>query len=80
MARNTVRIGGDAHGPVVAGNDNKVEMRQDTPSEAAEGAGAPTQNNTAKDHGTVFSVMNGELHLHHDHDRRDHGRAPESSS
>lgn len=26
----------------------------------------PAQHNTAQDHGTVFTVMNGDLHVHHD--------------
>ncbi|MFG2721829.1 hypothetical protein ACGFW5_26615 [Streptomyces sp. NPDC048416] len=80
MARNSIRIGGSASGPVVAGNDNRVEVRHSppapdtptTPTPAAAAAAAvaeesgPTQTNTAKDHGTVYTVMNGELHVHHD--------------
>ncbi|MFF8989831.1 hypothetical protein ACF09H_07735 [Streptomyces sp. NPDC014983] len=65
MSRHSVRIGGDASGPVVAGNDNRVEVHQDGPGADPEAAG-PTQNNTAEGHGTVFTVMNGDLHVHHE--------------
>ncbi|QHC29490.1 MULTISPECIES: hypothetical protein [unclassified Streptomyces] len=65
MSRDSIRIGGDAFGPVVAGNDNRVEVRQAAPEAGREAAG-PVQNNTAKDHGTVYTVMTGDLHVHHD--------------
>jgi hypothetical protein len=65
MPRNTIRIGGNASGPVVAGNDNRVEVRQAAPESAAEDGG-PAMTNTAKDHGTVYAVMNGEMHVHHE--------------
>ncbi|MBH5333387.1 hypothetical protein IHE55_00635 [Streptomyces pactum] len=69
----TVKIGGDASGPVVVGRDNHVEVHQDrpeagsggTPSEAQPPPGPTTQTNTAKDHASLFTVMNGELHVHH---------------
>ncbi|MEU2604102.1 hypothetical protein [Streptomyces albus] len=60
--RFTIRIGGDASGPVVAGHDNHVEVHGDG-GEGREGGG-PTQSNAAHDHGTVYTVMNGELHVH----------------
>lgn len=60
--RFTIRIGGDASGPVVAGHDNLVEVHGDG-GEGREGGG-PTQSNAAHDHGTVYTVMNGELHVH----------------
>ncbi|MFF2810452.1 hypothetical protein ACFVT2_25440 [Streptomyces sp. NPDC058000] len=71
--RFTIRIGGDASGPVVAGHENHVEVHQDppdartgsTPAQEEQPPG-PTQTNTAKDHASVFTVMNGELHIHHD--------------
>jgi len=53
----TIRIDGDASGPVVAGHDNVVSHTQ--PAES-------TQTNTANEHGTVYTVMHGDLHLHHD--------------
>jgi len=46
---NSLRIGGDAHGPVVVGDNNRVDGKP----------AGPTQHNTAKDGGTVFAVMNG---------------------
>ncbi|BBC95989.1 hypothetical protein SRO_4813 [Streptomyces rochei] len=58
---NSIRIGGDASGPVVAGNDNRVEVPQAAPE-----AAGPVQNNTADGHGTVYTVMNGDLHVHHE--------------
>ncbi|WKX73164.1 hypothetical protein [Streptomyces sp. XD-27] len=76
----TIRIGGDASGPVVAGRGNRVDVRQTppgTPSGAPSGAEpestpgdesqapGPVQTNTANDHGSVFTVMNGEMHIHH---------------
>ncbi|MFF9345869.1 hypothetical protein [Streptomyces sp. NPDC014734] len=80
MSRNTIRIGGDASGPVVAGDGSRVEVRHapadpapaDTAS-ADNGAAdtaladtAPTQNNTAKGHGTLFAVLEGDVHVHHE--------------
>lgn len=67
--RYTIRITGDASGPVVAGDDNHVEVHQPptaaaVPAEPAPPAG-PTQTNTAHDHGTVYTVMRGEMHIHH---------------
>lgn len=62
---NSIRIGGDASGPVVAGNDNRVEVRQAAPEADREAAG-PVQNNAADGHGTVYTVMNGDLHVHHE--------------
>ena len=51
---NSLRIGGTAHGPVVVGDDNRVETKTT----------GPTQNNTAKDGGTLFGVMNGNQDVH----------------
>ncbi|MCX4744205.1 hypothetical protein OG455_01525 [Kitasatospora sp. NBC_01287] len=68
--RITIRINGDATGPVVAGRDNRVEVERppdENPAGAAERqAAGPTQTNTANDHGTLFTVMHGDLHVHHD--------------
>ncbi|MFK0258622.1 hypothetical protein [Streptomyces sp. NPDC090445] len=58
-----IRIGRDASGPVVAGHDIRVEVHR-----AAEAPAEPeapdTMNNTANDHATAYTVMNGELHVH----------------
>lgn len=54
-SENTVRIGGDAHGVVVAGDHNRVEVHE-TPE--------ATQTNTARDHGTVYAVTDGDMHIH----------------
>ncbi|WP_327315085.1 hypothetical protein [Streptomyces sp. NBC_01235] len=58
--KNTVHIGGNASGVVVAGNGNKVEAAGE-PQPAG-----PTQTNTAKEHGTSFSVQNGNLYVNED--------------
>ncbi|MGX4733462.1 hypothetical protein [Kitasatospora griseola] len=60
--RYDVRIGGDAHGPVVVGRDNRVETK---PAAAAEPE-SPTQHNTAGGHASLYTVMKGDLHVHHD--------------
>ncbi|MFJ3725302.1 hypothetical protein ACIPYQ_22390 [Streptomyces sp. NPDC090045] len=88
--RFTIRIGGDASGPVVAGHENHVEIHQDRPptpagdiaspdtdtdTDTGTGTGAD-QINTANDHGTVYTVMQGDLHIHHEGS----GEAPEGSS
>ncbi|MFJ8439025.1 hypothetical protein [Kitasatospora griseola] len=62
--RYDVRIGGDAHGPVVVGRDNRIESNPG-PAAAAE-AESPTQHNTASGHATLYTVMKGDLHIHHD--------------
>lgn len=54
---NSVRIGGDAHGPVVVGDNNRVKATR--PAET-------TQTNTAKDEGTVYAAANGDIHIHHE--------------
>ncbi|QKW10096.1 hypothetical protein HUT18_30425 [Streptomyces sp. NA04227] len=71
--RYSIRIGGDAAGPVVAGNENRVEVHQSEPATSADGArageqepAAPSQTNTAKDHSSLYTVMNGEMHIHRD--------------
>jgi hypothetical protein len=56
--RFTIRIGGDASGPVVAGHGNTVETHQPAPES--------TQTNTANEHATVFTVMHGDMHVHRD--------------
>ncbi|BBB02035.1 hypothetical protein RVR_9732 [Actinacidiphila reveromycinica] len=63
----TVSIGGDASGPVVVGRDNHVEVHQPAPVSVPEpppDAAASTQTNTAKDHGTVYAVTGGDMHIH----------------
>ena len=72
--RHTVRIGGDAAGPIVVGRDNRVEVTYpraaapDEPTPAPAPQDASTQNNTASGHGTVYTVMKGDLHVHHQAD------------
>lgn len=61
--RFTIRIGGDATGPVVAGHGNTVETHQ--PAEENK-TPESAQTNTANEHGTVFTVMHGDLHVHRD--------------
>ncbi|MFC0597451.1 hypothetical protein [Streptomyces palmae] len=78
----SIRIGGDASAPVVAGHRNQVEVHQSPPAEQpgppeqpgaageaatqpARPAGSTRMTNTANDQASVFSVMNGELHIHH---------------
>jgi hypothetical protein len=53
--RYTIRIGGDASGVVVAGDDNRVEVHEPPGS---------IQTNTAHDHGTVYAVTDGDMHIH----------------
>ncbi|WP_405019935.1 hypothetical protein OHV05_26845 [Kitasatospora sp. NBC_00070] len=60
--RYDIRIGGDAHGPVVVGRDNRVETTP-APAAAAEPE-SPTQNNTAGGHATLYTVMKGDIHIH----------------
>lgn len=63
----TIRIGGAASGPVVAGHGNRVEAHQpQTGNMSADEPPSPdaTQTNTANEHGTVFTVMNGDMHIH----------------
>lgn len=72
--RYAIRIGGDAAGPVVAGHDIHVEVRQPAAvtQDGAVGVSGtssdPTtkQVNTARDRASAFTVMNGEMHIHHD--------------
>ncbi|MBT2411972.1 hypothetical protein J7I94_15570 [Streptomyces sp. ISL-12] len=59
-AHNSVHIGGDAHGPVVAGDGNRVDVR--TPEPTAQPAG-PAMHNTADQGATVYAVMNGNQYL-----------------
>ncbi|MFE2845410.1 hypothetical protein ACWC0A_15235 [Streptomyces scopuliridis] len=65
MSRNTVRIGGNASGPVVVGDDNRVEVRQAAPEPEPAESG-PVQINIAKDHGTLFAVQEGSQDIDQD--------------
>ena len=51
--RYSVRIGGDAAGPVVVGDENVVSA-------------GPVQHNTAKGHGTIYAVQDGDMHANED--------------
>ncbi|WP_441247049.1 hypothetical protein [Kitasatospora sp. McL0602] len=65
--RFTVRIGGNVAGPVVVGHDNQVEVNHPNPEAApAPAPESSTLNTTAEGHATAYSVMNGDLHVHHD--------------
>ncbi|MFH8687823.1 hypothetical protein ACH4EC_13285 [Streptomyces anulatus] len=78
----SISIGGDASGTVVAGHGNQIEVNRtgeaepdaaaDTVADAAADAGA-TQRTTVRDHGTAYTVMRGELNIHH----AAPGRSPE---
>ncbi|MFJ4705036.1 hypothetical protein ACIP6I_09285 [Streptomyces anulatus] len=76
----TISIGGDASGTVVAGHGNQVEVHRTDeagPESAAAAAAAAeagadadadagaTQRTTVRDHGTAYTVMRGELNIHH---------------
>ncbi|WP_097964103.1 hypothetical protein [Streptomyces sp. or20] len=82
----SISIGGDASGTVVAGHGNQVEVHApaeagpEAAAEAAADAGADanadagsTQRTTVRDHGTSYTVMRGELNIHH----AAPGRSPE---
>ncbi|WP_404952131.1 hypothetical protein HFP69_14565 [Streptomyces sp. ARC12] len=74
----SISIGGDASGTVVAGHGNQVEVHAPAEAgpEAAADAGAvagATQRTTVRDHGTSYTVMRGELNIHH----AAPGRSPE---
>ncbi|UED84884.1 hypothetical protein [Streptomyces profundus] len=73
----SVHIGGNATGPVVAGHGNTIETRTEQPAEQPNErpaqAPGPTQTNLATDHASVFTVMNGELHVHRGADEPDEG-------
>ncbi|WP_405188445.1 hypothetical protein [Streptomyces anulatus] len=82
----SISIGGDASGTVVAGHGNKVEVNRtgeaepDAVADAAADANADanadagaTQRTTVRDHGTAYTVMRGELNIHH----AAPGRSPE---
>ncbi|MFJ9505446.1 hypothetical protein ACIRPZ_16745 [Streptomyces anulatus] len=74
----SISIGGDASGTVVAGHGNQVEVHAPAEAgpEAAADAGADagaTQRTTVRDHGTSYTVMRGELNIHH----AAPGRSPE---
>ncbi|MFF2377814.1 hypothetical protein ACFVUW_25845 [Streptomyces xiamenensis] len=59
----SISVGGDASGPVVAGHDNTVEVHRAAEPEAG---AEPAQTTTVRDHGTAYTVMKGELHIHQD--------------
>ncbi|MGC5530071.1 hypothetical protein [Streptomyces sp. SR-10] len=74
----SISIGGDASGTVVAGHGNQVEVHgtgeagPEAEPDAAADAGADanadagaTQRTTVRDHGTAYTVMRGELNIHH---------------
>ncbi|KQX36601.1 hypothetical protein ASD97_20615 [Streptomyces sp. Root63] len=78
----SISIGGDVSGTVVAGHGNQVEVHApaeagpEAAAEAAADAGADagaTQRTTVRDHGTSYTVMRGELNIHH----AASGRSPE---
>ncbi|MDX3487887.1 hypothetical protein ACH4MN_14060 [Streptomyces anulatus] len=81
----SISIGGDASGTVVAGHGNQVEVHrtgEPEPEAAADAAAADanadavagaTQRTTVRDHGTAYTVMRGELNIHH----AAPGRSPE---
>ncbi|WP_329356243.1 hypothetical protein [Streptomyces anulatus] len=82
----SISIGGDASGTVVAGHGNQVEVHgtgeagPEAPAGVAADAGADanadagaTQRTTVRDHGTAYTVMRGELNIHH----AAPGRSPE---
>ncbi|MFD7673127.1 hypothetical protein [Streptomyces anulatus] len=74
----SISIGGDASGTVVAGHGNQIEVNRsgeaepDAAADANADAGA-TQRTTVRDHGTAYTVMRGELNIHH----AAPGRSPE---
>ncbi|SDO42166.1 hypothetical protein SAMN04487981_110313 [Streptomyces sp. cf386] len=59
-SHNEIHIGGNASGPVVAGDNIRVKVTQ--PAETTR----TDQTNTAKDDGTVYAAANGDIHIHHD--------------
>ena len=75
--RYSIRIGRDAYAPVVAGHDNVVETppAQSEPiHEDEDRALGASQRNSAKDHGTVFAVTHGDMHIYR---RDDDSEKPE---
>ncbi|MGW5679493.1 hypothetical protein ACWEV4_31200 [Streptomyces sp. NPDC003860] len=71
----TISVGRDASGTLVAGHKNRVEVNgQSRPesSERPEPSGpagddcGSTQENVAKDNASLYTVQNGELHVHHE--------------
>ncbi|WP_097925590.1 MULTISPECIES: hypothetical protein [Streptomyces] len=75
----SISIGGDASGTVVAGHGNQVEVHRTGEPDAADAAAdanadaGATQRTTVRDHGTAYTVMRGELNIHH----AAPGRSPE---
>ncbi|RPK93314.1 MULTISPECIES: hypothetical protein [Streptomyces] len=71
----TIRIGGDVSGTVVAGHGNRTDASRTGEAEAdatprvhadADADAGATQKTTVRDHGTSYTVMRGELNIHHD--------------
>jgi len=68
--RFSIRIGGNASGPVVAGHNNHIEdhhlesppQPDATPPEEHLPAES-VQTNNARERGTVFAVTNGDMHV-----------------
>ncbi|MEU5362924.1 hypothetical protein ABZ354_05365 [Streptomyces sp. NPDC005925] len=55
-SQNRIHIGGDASGPVVAGEHITVTTT---------GTAETTQTNTAKEDGTLYAAAHGDIHVHH---------------
>lgn len=74
-----VHVGGDAAGPVVAGEHNHVEVHGTAaPSPDGPPAAGARQSNAAHEHGTVYAVQHGDMHIHQhrhpdEHASRDDG-------
>lgn len=69
-ASGGVHVKGDVSGTIINGNNNRVTTtprRDETPEPAHEPGLAqertPQQENTAEDHGTVFAVTDGTMHV-----------------
>jgi hypothetical protein len=60
--RYRIHIGGNAAGPVVAGDNNHIEAAP--PPADDDARAASSQTNTAHDRGTVYAVQYGDLHVH----------------
>ncbi|GAB2915199.1 MULTISPECIES: hypothetical protein [unclassified Streptomyces] len=70
----TIRIGGDASGPVVAGRGNQVKVHRTGEAEPDSTVDADAaQRTNVEGHGIAYTVMRGELNIHHDAP----GRSPE---
>ncbi|MEV3871438.1 hypothetical protein ACSMX9_15500 [Streptomyces sp. LE64] len=67
----TISVGGDANGPIAAGHDIRVEVHHRTrlPPRAEESG--TVQENLAKDRSALYTVQEGELHVHHEAPRQE---------